>query len=150
MIDAGYIIRAAYVSLLKGNILFGSTYVPIYDQVPSTGGNFPYVYFSGFTQSEDRAMGHKENFGQDCTITLVACNRYVGNSGTSKDVDDIINRITALVRGASPQSPQISFLPTFNNFGTNTENSRSYKTTEQDKSVVFFRTITFRHNIQQL
>ena len=149
MVDAGYIIRAAYVALLKGNILFGSSYVPIYDQVPSDSA-FPYVYFSDFTQAEDKNMGHKENFGQDCTITLTVCNRYVGNSGTSKDVDDIANRITALVRGASPQSPQISFAPTFNNFGTNVDQTKTFKITAVDKSVIYYRTITFRHNIQQL
>jgi len=145
MKDASAAIRTAYYTALNNVVSLNSSPVPFYDQVPS-GTTYPYMYVSDFTCTEETT---KDYFGWNATMTVVAAIKYSANYGGESDIDTIANQIENIVRGGTTQSQPISFLPDFQNVITELDQSNFFKALAPD-GIVFYRTLKFRHRIQQL
>lgn len=145
MKDTAKAIRTAYYSALNNVVTLNSSPVPFYDQVPS-GAAFPYMYVSDFTCVEETT---KDVFGWNATITIVAAMKYTANYGGQSDIDNIAGQIENIVRGAATTSQPLSFLPDFMNVITELDQSNFFKVEAPD-GIVFYRTLKFRHRLQQL
>jgi hypothetical protein len=141
MLDLQPTLRAAYVTLLSGNIS-----VNIYDKVPS-GAAYPYVYFSMFTDQYD-ANSNKEKNCHDATMTLVAVAKFQGNFGGQAVVDNIINQIVGIICPNKRTTP-FSLGLNFNHNIISAEESRTF-TMESPDGVLMYRSQKFRHNINQI
>jgi hypothetical protein len=99
MLDPAEKLREAYFTALNGNLTdLASANVPLYDRVPSNVGN-KYVYVSDYTVND--SLTDKQEFGFECTITLVAVCKYNGDTGGKKEADRIAEQITTLIRTRS-------------------------------------------------
>jgi len=145
MKDPATAIRTAYYNALNNVVSLNSSPIPFYDQVPS-GAAYPYIYVSDFTCTEETT---KDIFGWDATITLVAAMKYTANYGGESDIDTIAWQIENIVRGGTTTSQPLSFSPDFLNVITQLDQSNFFKALAPD-GIVFYRTLKFRHRIQQL
>jgi hypothetical protein len=145
MKDASTIIRSAYYTALNNVVTLNSASVPFFDQVPSNTA-YPYMYVSDFTCVEETT---KDFFGWNATITIVAAMKYAANFGGQSDIDNIAGQIENIVRGSTTSSQPLSFAPNFQNVITELDQSNFFKTEVAD-GIVFYRTLKFRHRIQQL
>ena len=147
MKDESLTIRTAYMTALNNVVQYNSVGVPLYDQVPSDT-SYPYIYFSGFTSMED-AGADKDRFTKDVTVTLTVCMRFTQNAGSQMPLDNICNQIENIIRGGQTISPGLSFLPDWDNTISAFTGTNFFKEKVAD-SVVYYRTLKFRHRIQQL
>jgi hypothetical protein len=145
MKDPATAIRTAYYNALNNVVTLNSSPVPFYDQVPSNAA-YPYMYVSDFTCVEETT---KDNFGWNATVTIVTAMKYPANYGGQSDIDNIAGQIENLVRGANTTSQPLSFLPNFQNVITEMDQSNFFRAQVPD-GIMFYRTLKFRHRIQQL
>ena len=135
----------AYYNALNNIVSLNSAPVPFYDQVPSNAA-YPYMYVSDFTCVEETT---KDVFGWNATITIVAAMKYPANYGGQSDIDSITAQIEDIVRGSTTTSQPLSFAPDFANVITQLDQSNFFKVSVAD-GIVFYRTLKFRHRVQQL
>lgn len=145
MKDASKTIRTAYYNALNNIVSLNSAPVPFFDQVPSNAA-YPYMYVSDFTCVEETT---KDVFGWNATITIVAAMKYPANYGGQSDIDSIAAQIEDIVRGSTTTAQPLSFAPDFANVITQLDQSNFFKVSVAD-GIVFYRTLKFRHRIQQL
>ena len=145
MKDSSKSIRTAYYNALNNVVTLNSLPVPFYDQVPSNTA-YPYMYVSGFTCVEETT---KDVFGWNATITIVAAMKYPANYGGQSDIDGIAEQIENIVRGAATTSQPLSFAPGFQNIITQLDQGSFFKVSVAD-GIVFYRTLKFRHRIQEI
>jgi hypothetical protein len=145
MKDCATTMRSAYYTALNNVVTLNANPVPFYDQVPSDSA-YPYIYVSDFTCVEETT---KDVFGWNATITVVAAMKYPANYGGQSDIDKIAGQIENIVRGTSTTSQPLSFLPDFQNVITQLDQGNFFKVQVVD-GVVFYRTLKFRHRVQQL
>jgi hypothetical protein len=145
MKDASKTIRTAYYNALNNVVTFNSAGVSFYDAVPSNAA-YPYIYVSDYTAVEDTT---KDFFGLNVTITLVVAMKYPANYGGQSDIDGIAAQVSGIVRGTFTTSQPLSFLPDFQNVITQLDQSNYFRQEVAD-GIVFYRTLKFRHRIQQL
>lgn len=144
MKDCSATIRSAYYAALNNQVTLNSSPVPFYDQVPSNTP-FPYMYVSGFTCGEETT---KDLFGYNATMTIVAVMKYPANYGGESDIDVIAGQVENIIRGATTASDPISFLPDFINVITELEQTNYFRAEASD-GIFFYRTMKFRHRIQE-
>ena len=147
MKDPALTIRTAYYNALNNIVQFNSAPVPFYTQVPS-GSAFPYMYVSDFTSVED-VIADKNVFCLDCTMTVVCCMKYPGNSGGFADVDGISAQVIEIIRGDTTQSTPLPFLPDWQHVICCLAGGNEMKTEVTD-GIIFSRILKFRHRIYQL
>ncbi|MGP8215798.1 MAG: hypothetical protein ACLQQ4_09570 [Bacteroidia bacterium] len=145
MKDSNKTIRTAYYNALNNIVTFNSAGIPFYDAVPSNAA-YPYIYVSDYTAAEDTT---KDFFGQNVTITLIAAMKYPANYGGQSDIDSLAGQISAIVRGTLTTDQPLSFLPDFQNVITQLDQSNFFRQEVTD-GIVFYRSLKFRHRIQQL
>ena len=96
MLEPGEKLREAYFTALDGNLTdLAAANVPLYDRVPSNVED-KYVYISDYTSND--SLTDKQEFGFECTITLVIMCKYNGDAGGKKESDRIAEQITTLIR----------------------------------------------------
>ena len=145
MKDTSTALRTAYFNALNNVITLNSVPVPFYDQVPSNA-LYPYVYVSDFTCTEETT---KDAFGYNATITVVCAMKYDANYGGESDIDVIAGQVENIVRGATPASEPLSFLPNFQHVITQLDQTNFFRAQAPD-GVIFYRTLKFRHRVQEL
>ena len=93
MRDSSNEIKAAYITLLDGNLTLNAVDVPVFDTVKANQAT-PYVYFSEFEFVEDSC---KDNFDGTVIMGLTVVTKYTNAVGGVDDSDDIGGQVLALL-----------------------------------------------------
>lgn len=157
MLEAAYKLRTAYFNLLSGNVIIGSTAIPIYDeQIPPTGtmakitvspGNIANCYIL-LTNQTETDISPKCNFQQECSITIDIVTKFPKGYGGKLLSEQISNQIQQLVL-PDIKGQNIDVSPEFNCYYVNKEISRGISEFNLD-STVYRKILVFLNRLEEL